>query len=79
MALKDLPENLSEYLNLASVVRHSPNGRLWATYDEVGDVLYVHFNEPGQATDSEITEDDIIVRYEGDEIIGLTILHASQR
>jgi uncharacterized protein YuzE len=24
-------------------------------------------------------DDDIIVRYEGDEVVGLTILHASQR
>jgi hypothetical protein len=26
-----------------------------------------------------MTEDDDIIRYEGDEIIGLTILHASRR
>jgi uncharacterized protein YuzE len=34
---------------------------------------------PGSATDSELTDDDVIIRYEGDEVIGLTILHASQR
>ena len=61
-------------------MRHSPNGRLQASYDEEGDVLYVHFGlQPRPATDSELTDDDIIVRYDGDEIIGLTILHASQR
>ena len=79
MALRNLPDDLSGYLNLASVVRHSPNGRLWASYDEEGDVLYVHFNEPGRATDSELTDDDIIVRYDGDEVIGITILHVSLR
>ena len=31
------------------------------------------------ATDSELTDDDVIIRYEKDEIIGLTILHASKR
>ena len=43
------------------------------------DVLYLNFKKPGVATDSEITDDDVIIRYEGDEVVGLTILHASQR
>ncbi|MCE2405321.1 MAG: DUF2283 domain-containing protein [Dehalococcoidia bacterium] len=75
MALK----NLSDYLSLVPAVRHSPPGRLWSSYDEEGDVLYVHFQELGQATDSELTDDDIILRYDGDEVVGITILHASQR
>lgn len=79
MALMNLPENLSAFLNLAPAVRHSPNGRLQASYDEDGDVLYVHFGNPRPATDSEFTDDDIILRYDGEEIIGITILHASQR
>ena len=61
-------------------MRHSPTGRLQASYDEEADVLYVHFGaQPRPATDSELTDDDIIVRYDGEEIIGITILHASQR
>lgn len=79
MALMDLSENLSAFLNLAPAVRHSPNGRLQASYDEEGDVLYVHFGNPRAATDSDITDDDVILRYDGDEIIGITILHASRR
>lgn len=80
MALTSVLENLSDYLALLSAVRHSPNGRLQASYDEEGDVLYVHSGrQPRPATDSELTDNDIIVRYDGDEIIGLTILHASQR
>ena len=72
--------NLNDLLNLLPAVRHSPNGRLQASYDEEGDVLYVHFErQPRPATDSDLTDDDIIVRYDGDEIIGITILHASQR
>jgi uncharacterized protein YuzE len=42
-------------------------------------VLYISFKKPSAATDSEMTEDDVIIRYERDEIIGLTILHASRR
>ena len=73
-------ENLSTCLGLLPAVRHSPNRRLQASYDEEADVLYVHFGaHPRPATDSELTDDDIIVRYDGDEVIGITILHASQR
>ena len=42
--------------------------------------MYVHFGaQPRPATDSDFTDDDIIVRYDGEEVIGITILHASQR
>ncbi len=75
MALKD-PK---EYLALVPVVRQSPGSYVSASYDEEGDVLYVQFKDLGRATDSELTDDDIIVRYDGDEVVGLTILHASQR
>ena len=49
-------------------------------YDEGADVLYVTF-ERAEATDSDLTDDDIVVRYRTDnnEIIGLTILNASMR
>ena len=72
--------NQHDYLTLIPAVRSSPGGFLWASYDEGADVLYVHFKQPGiAATDSELTDDDIILRYDGEEVIGITILHASQR
>lgn len=72
--------NQPDYLTLIPAVRQSPGGFLWASYDEGADVLYVHFKTPGAAaTDSELTDDDIILRYAGEEIIGITILHASLR
>jgi uncharacterized protein YuzE len=52
---------------------------LWLSYDQEADTLYVNFRKPSHATDSDLTDDDVIVRYEKDEIIGLTILHASRR
>ena len=52
---------------------------LWTHYDNEADVLYVHFKKPNHADDSEMTEDEIIIRYENKEIIGVTILNASQR
>jgi uncharacterized protein YuzE len=52
---------------------------VWANYDEDADVLYLHFKKPNHADHSEMTEDEIIVRYENDEIIGLSVLNASKR
>jgi len=52
---------------------------IWSSYDEEADVLYIDFKKPGHADDSEMTNDDVIIRYEKGEIIGLTILHAKSR
>ncbi len=52
---------------------------VWSSYDSETDVLYLHFKKPNTADNSEMTEDEIIVRYENEEIIGMTILNASQR
>lgn len=78
MGLMASSENLSDFLNLLPAVRHSSDGRVRASYDEEGDVLYIQFHEAARTTDGELT-DDIIVRYDGDENIGITILHASHR
>lgn len=48
-------------------------------YDEKGDVLYIAFSPETVADDSELTENDVLLRYKGDKIIGLTILHFSER
>ena len=52
---------------------------VWASYDRDADVLYLHFKKPNRADDSQMTEDEIIVRYENKEVVGITILNASQR
>lgn len=70
---------IQDYLRLLPQVKQSPQGAVCMSYDVEADTLYVNFKKPSHATDSEMTDDDIIVRYEGDEIVGFTVLHASQR
>lgn len=48
-------------------------------YDESADVLYISFQRPQKATDTEMTEDGILLRYKDDELVGITILDASKR
>jgi len=70
---------IAEFLKIADVVRRTPHRYLWSSYDAEADVLYINFKKPSHATDSEMTDDDILVRYENDEVVGLTVLHASKR
>lgn len=72
-------KTLQSYLKFLPTVKNAPQKSLWLTYDQEADVMYINFQKPSVATDSELTDDDVIVRYEGDEIIGFTVLHASQR
>ena len=70
IAIKEIQEVLPYFLKHKTV---------WSSYDDEADVLYLHFKKPNQADTSKMTEDEIIVRYEKEEIIGITILNASQR
>jgi uncharacterized protein YuzE len=70
---------IDDYLKLVPALRQTPQAYLWSSYDAEADVLYINFKKPAHATDSELTDDDVIIRYENDQVIGLTILRAGQR
>ena len=71
--------HIEEYLKLVPAVKKSPQRTLWMSYDLEADTLYVNFKKPSHATESELTDDNVIVRYEGDEVVGFTVLHAGKR
>ena len=73
------PVQLSDFLDAIPAVLQAPHRSMQCTYDEPADVIYMNFAPGAEATDSELGPDDIIVRYRGEEIIGLTILRASRR
>ena len=52
---------------------------VWSSYDSEADVLYLHFKKTNNADNSEMTKDEIIIRYENNEIIGITILNSSKK
>ncbi len=70
---------IDRYIPLIPAVKHSPKHYLWSSYDAEADALYVNFKKPSHADNSALTDDDVIIRYEQGEVIGLTILNASQR
>ena len=68
----ELLESLPHVLKL-------PSKQIWFDFDEDADVLYVSFERPQAATDSELTDDSILMRYRGEQLVGVTILNARKR
>ena len=54
-----------------------PAQRFWVDYDSEADVLYISFRRPQKATDTEMTDEGILLRYRDSELVGITILDAS--
>ncbi|MDY0279128.1 MAG: DUF2283 domain-containing protein [Clostridia bacterium] len=51
---------------------------LWVDYDELADVLYVHFKKPNRADNTVMEDENLLIRYENDEMVGITLMHASK-
>ncbi len=56
-----------------------PSRQVWVDYDVEGDILYLSFETPQQATDSVMGEDGHVYHYRGERLVGVTILNASTR
>jgi uncharacterized protein YuzE len=68
----DLLDSLPHLLKL-------PSKQMWFDFDEEADVLYVSFERPQGATDSELNENGVLTRYRGERLVGVTILNARKR
>ena len=66
-------------LNLVPELLEVTYPRIWATYDKEADVLYINFKKPSRADDSNLTDDGLIIRYEEEDVVGITVLNASKR
>ena len=71
--------NLDQVLTFVPQVLQLNQKNIWLSYDEEADVLYVNFKKPNRADDSELLDNDVLVRYEGEEIVGMTIMNASKK
>lgn len=71
--------NLDHVLSLVPQALQLNQKNIWLSYDEEADVLYLNFKKPSHADDSELLDNDVIVRYEGEEVVGMTIMNASKK
>ena len=53
--------------------------RFWVDYDNEADVLYISFQRTQRATDTEMTDEGILLRHRDNQLVGITILDASMR
>jgi uncharacterized protein YuzE len=64
---------------LAKQIGHMPASKLWLDYDEA-DVLYITLKRPQKATQTvELDDEGVLLRYRGKELVGITVLDASQQ
>jgi len=73
---------ITEVEKISALVPHLlgiSHKKVWVDYDEDADVLYVNFKKPSHADDSELTDDNVIIRYEKGQVVGMTFLNAAKR
>ncbi|KAA0265747.1 MAG: DUF2283 domain-containing protein [Chloroflexi bacterium] len=71
--------NFDQVLTVVPQVLQLHQKNIWFSYDEEADVLYLNFKKPNRADDSELLDNDVLVRYEGGEVVGMTIMNASKK
>lgn len=71
--------DLDGLLKAVRFLAQFPVRKLWLDYDEEADVLYVSFQRPQNATDSQMRDDGVLLRYRDGELVGVTIFDVSTR
>lgn len=66
-------------LSLSSDITKLLVDHMWVDYDKEADVLYLSFRKPQRAKKTIERDDDILIRQDGNKIVGITILNASTR
>jgi uncharacterized protein YuzE len=56
-----------------------PTRRFWVDYDSEAGGLYLSFQRPQKAMETEMTEEGILLRYRDEQLVGITVLDASTR
>jgi len=72
-------KNIEQMVHATPYLLKFPYRKMWIDYDKEADVLYINFKRPQKATDSEMLKNGILLRYKNKELVGITILDASQR
>lgn len=67
----------TEILKSLPYLLTAPSNQIWTNYDQEADVMYISFRKPQNANDS-ILEDDLIYHYHDQDLVGITVLNATQ-
>lgn len=70
---------ISNCINMANDMVKLSAKHIWLDYDREADVLYMSFRKPQRASKTIEIDDDILLRKDGRDIVGITIMNASTR
>ena len=74
METAEINKTLKEVYELVSHLIKLPETKMWIDYDKEADVLYINFKRPQRATDSEMLDNGVLLRYKGDELVNNRII-----
>jgi uncharacterized protein YuzE len=73
----NMGEVKKELLESVPYLLKMPSNRIWIDYDEDADVLYISFQKPQHADDSEM-KGNVIYHYRGKDLVGITVVGAKK-
>lgn len=76
---KETNNFIGQCVSVASDILRLSARQIWIDYDKEADVLYMSFRKPQRAAETVELDDDMLLRKDGEKIVGLTILNASIR
>jgi uncharacterized protein YuzE len=79
MAETEITKTINEIIEMVSHLIQLPETKMWIDYDKECDTLYISFKRPQKATDTEMIDNGILLRYRDDQLVGVTVLDASKR
>ena len=73
-----MAEDVKKIVDVVPALLKFPIRKFHVDYDKEADVLYISFERPQKATDTEVTDEGILLRYRNNKLVGITILNASR-
>jgi len=70
MATAMMNKAINQINGMLPFLLQMPKKKFWLDYDSDVDVLYVNFQKPQRATDSEMLKNGILFRYKDTEVVG---------
>ncbi len=72
-------KEITQIFKALPFIKNTGAKHLWFDFDDEADVLYISFEKPQNATDTDFFEDDILLRLREEKIVGITITNASKK
>ncbi len=73
-----MAEEVKRIISAVPMLLDFPVKKFHVDYDKEADVLYISFERPQKATDTEVAEEGVLLRFRDDKLVGITILNASR-